>query len=232
MSHVRSTSSSRCDDRNTVRPSSTNSRMRLRNSRIPAGSRPFIGSSRIRSAGSASRQRAIPSRWRMPMRVRLDALVRTFRESHALERAADHAGGFAAARGGIHAQVLAPGQMRVEARLLDDRADAGERGRALRRERAGRAAASPREVARVSPSSMRMSVVLPAPFGPRKPNAQASGTLRSTPSTAGRSPKRLTRSRVSITRSVVMPITLGRSHQEFLGRTAELRGHPKGRGAP
>ncbi len=32
----------------------------------PAGSRPFIGSSRISSAGSASRQRAMPSRWRMP----------------------------------------------------------------------------------------------------------------------------------------------------------------------
>ena len=31
-----------------------------------AGSRPFIGSSRINSSGSASRQRAMPRRWRMP----------------------------------------------------------------------------------------------------------------------------------------------------------------------
>ena len=37
-----------------------------RNSWMPAGSRPLVGSSRISSSGSASRQRARPSRWRMP----------------------------------------------------------------------------------------------------------------------------------------------------------------------
>src|SRR5271156_4104786 len=50
----------------------------------------------------------------------------------------------------------------------------------------------------VRPSNVRIMVVLPAPFGPRKPNAQPRGTSRSTPSIAARSPKRLVRPRVSI----------------------------------
>src|SRR5207302_471105 len=43
---------------------------------------------------------------------------------------------------------------------------------------------------RVSPRSVRIRVVFPAPFGPRKPNAIAGGTVRSTESTATRSPNR------------------------------------------
>src|SRR5271166_4865906 len=53
-------------------------------------------------------------------------------------------------------------------------------------------------LARVRPSSVRIIVVLPAPFGPRKPNALPRGTRRSTPSSAMRAPKRLVRPRVSI----------------------------------
>ena len=66
----------------------------------------------------------------------------------------------------------------MEARLLDDRADARERGGAP----PGRSWPSRRMrplVGWASPSSRRMSVVLPAPFGPRKPNAQPRGTCRS-----------------------------------------------------
>ena len=51
----------------TVRPSSTNERIMSRMSCMPAGSSPFIGSSRISSDGSPSRQAATPSRWRMPI---------------------------------------------------------------------------------------------------------------------------------------------------------------------
>ena len=65
-SHVFSTSSSRCEESSTVRPSSTSARTSPRNSRMPAGSSPLTGSSRISSSGSHSRQRATPSRWRMP----------------------------------------------------------------------------------------------------------------------------------------------------------------------
>ena len=50
-----------------MRPSATNSRISRRISRMPAGSSPFSGSSRISSSGSPSRQRATPSRWRIPI---------------------------------------------------------------------------------------------------------------------------------------------------------------------
>ncbi len=49
----------------------------------------------------------------------------------------------------------------------------------------------------VSPSSTRISVVLPAPFGPRYPNAQPRGTSSSTSFTATFSPKRFVRPWVS-----------------------------------
>ena len=64
---VRSTSSSRCEESITVRPSPTSERIIARISCIPAGSSPFIGSSRISSSGSPSRHAATPRRWRMPI---------------------------------------------------------------------------------------------------------------------------------------------------------------------
>jgi len=48
-----------------------------------------------------------------------------------------------------------------------------------------------------------MSVVLPAPFGPRNPNAHPRGTCRSMDWSAARSPKRLPRPWVSIANSVM-----------------------------
>src|SRR5262245_64798831 len=46
--------------------------------------------------------------------------------------------------------------------------------------------------------SMRISVDLPAPFGPRSPKTSPSSTSNVTPLTAVKSPKRFTRSRTSI----------------------------------
>ena len=48
-------------------------------------------------------------------------------------------------------------------------------------------------VAKMSPSSSRIVVVLPEPFGPRKPYTEPAGTARSIPSTALTCPKRLVR---------------------------------------
>ena len=48
-------------------------------------------------------------------------------EADALERAVDAPVGAAVARRGMHVEVLAAGEVPVEARLLDDRADARER---------------------------------------------------------------------------------------------------------
>jgi hypothetical protein len=72
----------------------------------------------------------------------------------------------ALAGGGDDLEVLAAGQVAVEARLLDDGADAGEGLGALLRHGRPSSVIEP-ESRRVRPSSMRISVVLPAPFGPR-----------------------------------------------------------------
>jgi hypothetical protein len=60
-------------------------------------------------------------------RVALDAVIATRGEPDALQRAVDPRRGVIAARGGMDLHVLAAGQVRVKARLLDDRADASER---------------------------------------------------------------------------------------------------------
>src|SRR3989440_1128219 len=82
-------------------------------------------------------------------------------------------------------------------------------------------------VAPVSPSSMRMRVVLPAPFGPRYPKAEPAGMRRSTWSTATRSPKRFVSPSVSTTqgdvRVVFMPPKLGPRPCPHIGRGTGLR---------
>ena len=50
-----------------MRPSATSERIMSRMSCMPAGSSPFIGSSRISSSGSPIRHAATPRRWRMPI---------------------------------------------------------------------------------------------------------------------------------------------------------------------
>ena len=62
-----------------------------------------------------------------PHRVRLDAVVRAVGQADALERGVDARERLAAARRGDDAEVLASREVAVEARLLDDRADARER---------------------------------------------------------------------------------------------------------
>src|SRR5262249_10126918 len=63
------------------------------------------------------------------------------------------------------------------------------------------------------PRSVLIIVVLPAPFGPRKPKAIPAGTVRSTPLTAVRSPNFFVRPRVSMT--VATPPSLGRADDEW-----------------
>src|SRR5580658_95515 len=70
--------------------------------------------------------------------------------------------------------------------------------------------------ASVRPSSTRISVVLPAPFGPRYPKAQPLGTRRSTLLTATLAPKRFTSPWVSTAHSFVSTRPLSercRAHQ-------------------
>src|SRR5215208_7010321 len=61
-----STSASRCEESSTVPPRSAKLRSRPRIQRMPSGSRPLAGSSRIRTSGSPSSAWAKPRRWRPP----------------------------------------------------------------------------------------------------------------------------------------------------------------------
>ena len=70
-----------------------------------------------------------------PERIGRNALVRPPAEPNARERRFDAVMRLALARGGDHRQVLAAGQVAMEARLLDDRAHAGERCGPLGRNR-------------------------------------------------------------------------------------------------
>ncbi len=65
------------------------------------------------------------------MRVALDLLAGALGQADARERRVDPRGRLGAADGSDDAQVLASGEVQVKARLLDDRADALQRLRAL-----------------------------------------------------------------------------------------------------
>ena len=125
-SQVRSTSSSRWDDRTTVRPSATRDRIISRISSMPAGSSPFIGSSRMSSWGSPSRQAATPRRWRMPIEY-LDTLSSArLGHAHPLEGRVDAGPGRRLPGGGQDLEVLPSGQVPVEPGLVDDGAHTGQ----------------------------------------------------------------------------------------------------------
>ena len=160
------TSSRRCEDNTTVRPSATSDRIISRMSCMPAGSSPFIGSSRISSSGSPIRQAATPRRWRMPIEY-FDTL------SSARCKMPDPFEG--------RPDALARGRLARARRgcceVLPARSDGRGTGARRRWPRpapgpcrdAGGPGVPSRDIvpasAWVSPSSTRMSVVFPAPFG-------------------------------------------------------------------
>ncbi len=75
-------------------------------------------------------------------------------------------------------QVVAPGQVRMEGRPLDERADLRQHPR---RRPAGMGTPSSECVpsdGAISPSSIRMVVVLPEPFGPRNPKTAPGGHVQ------------------------------------------------------
>ena len=119
-SQVRSTSSRRCEDNTTVRPSATSERIISRMSCMPAGSSPFMGSSRISSWGSPIRQAATPRRWRIPIEY-FDTLSSARPKMPTRSRAGPirWRAGVLAGRG-EDLEVLAARQMAVEPGLVDD----------------------------------------------------------------------------------------------------------------
>ena len=180
-----------------VLPSRRRWRRKPRSQRMPSGSRPLAGSSRMSTCGSPSRAAARPSRWRMPMRVAAGPLAGRGRDADQLEHLVDPlarrrrrcrrapAGGCGRCGRGGSSSPRAPSPTTAIG-LGDVVRSAGRRW-------------SPcRCVGRTRPSSMRRVVVLPAPLGPRKPVIRPGSTSKLRSSTAVKVPKRLVRPRTSM----------------------------------
>ena len=166
-SAVRAISLIRCEETNTVRPSAASSLSRVRIHRMPSGSRPLTGSSRMSVCGSPSSAAAMPSRCPMPSenppaRLPATAARPTISMTSSTRRAAD------AVVCGQRQQVVAgadrpvwtaapPAARRPRAAARRARAY----GVPLTRDRAAVGASSPRII--------RIVVDLPAPLGPRNP---------------------------------------------------------------
>ena len=84
----------------------------------------------------------------------------------------------------MEAQELAGGELLVEEGPVGDEAEGGLGRLGLAGRGRGRRSSTRPEVGFSSPAIMRMVVVLPAPFGPRKPWISPGATSRLTPSTA------------------------------------------------
>ena len=144
-----------------------------------------------RGRSSARRGSGAPGRRAGSARSRAAGACRASRSSRGRRRAAtrptrasdvgDPAVGGAVARGGDDLQVLAAGQVRVEARLLDDRADACERLARASPAAAGRAARPRRRSACVRPSSVRIIVVLPGAVRAEEAERDAGAERRGRP---------------------------------------------------
>ena len=112
----------RWDETKTVRPSAASERSRLRIQRMPSGSSPLDGSSRISVFGSPSRAAAIPRRCPMPRENEPDPLVGHVLQpdegDHLVDAAARNA-----VRLGERDEVRVRGPARVDRARLQDRAD-------------------------------------------------------------------------------------------------------------
>ncbi len=152
------------------------SRMRSRTSLRPMGSSPLIGSSSTTKAGSPTSAWAMPSRCCMPfeyLRIcRSAASASPTSSSSSSQRAPRSAARHAGERARRSASASRAGEELVEGGVLGQVADA--RASASRRDgRVEDEGACPR-VGKMSPISILMVVVLPAPFGPTKPKISPS----------------------------------------------------------
>ena len=199
-SQTSSTSDSRCEFRKTVTPRSRAARMIWRTSVRPTGSRADVGSSRKTSSGRAEQGGAQPEPLLHPLRERPDRIVRPVGQADGLERRVDlghlprrsPAGGPARhGAGGPRGRAATTGSGTARA---GSRSAGGSRDR-----RSGRRGPVPLpEVAAVRPRRSLTEVVLPAPFGPRKPKTSPGSTRIDRPASATVRPNRFESSNVSI----------------------------------
>ena len=190
----RSASSRLCVETRMAQPAARRSSSSRRTPRVTSGSSPDVGSSSRRTAGSCMSARASATFCRIPFdssAARVDARSGQLEEfQHAIDRAV---GARDAVQPGIHPQVLANGQPVPESGRFGQESDAAAKsGAGCRRERdAADAHGSARR--RDQPPSIRIVVVLPAPFGPRSATISERATSKLTFWTATREPKRRVR---------------------------------------
>ena len=165
-SAVRAISLIRCDDTSTVRPSAARERSRVRIHKMPSGSSPLMGSSRIKMAGSPRRAEASPRRCPIPSenppaRLAATAVRPTMSRTRSTRRWSIP---LARARQRRWLPALRPGWKA----LGSSRAPTSKRG--WRWSANGRPLTSAEPAVGLSrPRIMRSVVDLPAPFGPRNP---------------------------------------------------------------
>ena len=176
-SHTCSTSARMWLDTNTVRPSAANSRISVRTSRMPGGSRPFAGSSRIEQL------RVLQQRGRDAEPLLHAERVR--REPRVGARRRARPGRASRRRASGRCRACRPSSSRLRRPVKFGKNDgcstsaptrsivAGEPGGARRTPSSRIRPRAPRS----RPTAARIAVVLPAPLAPRNPNTPPSGTV-------------------------------------------------------
>ena len=137
------------------------------------------------------RLRAIVSRRFIPPDSVLDLVAGTLGQLGELEQivgALAHIGAAQAEVAAVDQQVLADGELGVERVLLRHDAQSGTDARAVALAGPGRGPAACRRSIGETQPIIRIVEVLPAPFGPRKPNDSPGATSKSMASTAVKSP--------------------------------------------
>ena len=171
----------RCDDTNTVRPSSASDFRSVRTQRTPSGSSPLTGSSRITDLWLAEQGRGDAEPLSHAETEPPDPLSGDGGQPDQLEDLVDPA--TAHARGlGESQQVVAGRPSGVDCLGLQQDSELGHGG-------GGRAYAFPftrtrPEVGASSPAIIRIVVDFPAPFGPRNPVTVPGGATKLRSSTA------------------------------------------------
>ena len=172
-----------CELKNTVRPRSRSARISSRTSRRPSGSSPDIGSSRKTTSGSLRSACARPTRCSIPFENLRSGSRRSAPMPDLVEQRRDRAAPRPRAsrpnRPREVAQQLLGGQVVVEVRVLGQVADAPAHADVA--DRPAEDLARRPTVGKISCISSFSVVVLPAPFGPRKPKHLA----RATPGASG-----------------------------------------------
>ena len=155
----------------------------MRTSARPTGSSAEVGSSRIDQPRRAEQRDRQSEPLLHALREAADGIVRAVGQVDLGERRVDRGGaptGAAApptdAQARVQLEHLASPQPRLVAEQLRQVADAAH-GRA-RSPSGAPSTVPPPPVARASPSSSLTAVVLPAPFGPRKPKISPGSTRR------------------------------------------------------